>query len=460
MNTILVIDDEKLIRDSLKRLLEKNNYQVNIAETVEEAIKLIQDQAFDIILSDLRLPGAPGTSLIEQFPEIPIIIMTSYASVSSAVDAMKLGAIDYIAKPFDHTELLLMIQRIIKERQLTLENSALKNELAKDYTISGMIGDCPAMLEINNRIHKVAPMNTSILILGETGTGKELVARAIHEFSDRRTAALISINCAAIAENLIESELFGYDKGAFTGAAHDHPGLIEAANGGTLFLDEIGELSLEVQARLLRVLQENEVRRVGSTQTRLIDIRLIAATHKDIQQMVDNNLFRSDLYFRLNVFDITLPPLKERGNDIIKLAHYFLNDMVKKMAHSPVKFTPVVIKKFQDHHWPGNIREMQNIIERALILTETDEICPEHIALFKEKSGIKGNQENSENNIDKLIGHKANDSINTLSLDEYLVHFIKENKHQTETELAKQLGISRKTLWEKRNRLNIPKKQK
>ncbi|MCW8929342.1 MAG: sigma-54 dependent transcriptional regulator [Gammaproteobacteria bacterium] len=454
MNTILVIDDEKLIRDSLKRLLEKNNYQVSIAETVEEATKLIHDQAFDLILSDLRLPGAPGTSLIEQFSDIPIIIMTSYASVSSAVDAMKLGAIDYISKPFDHAELILMIQRVMKERQMALENSALKKEIAKDYTISGMIGDCPAMLDINSIIHKVAPMDTSVLILGETGTGKELVARAIHEFSDRHNSTLISINCAAIAENLIESELFGYDKGAFTGADHDHPGLIEAANGGTLFLDEIGELSLEVQARLLRVLQENEVRRVGSTQTRQIDIRLIAATHKNLQKMVDDNLFRSDLYFRLNVFDITLPPLKERGDDITKLANYFLIDMGKKMAHAPVKFSPIVLEKFKEYHWPGNIREMQNIIERALILTDTDEICPEHITLFKEitltsKDGGCGS-----------LDPEISQDLNTLSLDEYLVHFLKENKHQTETELAKQLGISRKTLWEKRHRLNIPKKAK
>jgi len=443
MNNILVVDDEKLIRDSLKRLLEKNSYQVSVAETVEEAIKLIEVHAFDLILSDLRLPGAPGTSLIEQFIDIPIIIMTSYASVNSAVDAMKRGAIDYIAKPFDHTELILMIQRIIKERKLALENTVLKKELAKDYTIKGMVGDCPAMLEINKRIQKVAPMNTSILILGETGTGKELVARAIHEYSDRHLSAMISINCASIAENLIESELFGYNKGAFTGAEADHPGLIEAADGGTLFLDEIGELSLEVQARLLRVLQENEVRRVGSTQARNVDIRLIAATHKNLPKMVDDKLFRNDLYFRLNVFDICLPPLKERGQDIIKLARHLLNDMVKKMAHSPIQFSPSVLEKFQNYSWPGNIREMQNVIERALILSEGNEISMSQITLFKEnKTAVENDAENK---------------LKAFSLDEYLVHFLNENQHKTETELAKQLGISRKTLWEKRNRLNIPK---
>ncbi len=440
MNNILVVDDETLIRNSLQRLLEKNNYQVRVAETVEDALELLEVHAFDLILSDLRLPGAPGTHLIEKVAGIPIIIMTSYASVNSAVEAMKLGAIDYIAKPFDHAELILMIQRIIKERKLALENTVLKKELAKEFTVAGMIGDCPKMQEVNNYIQKVAPMNTSILILGETGTGKELVARAIHEYSDRHSATMISINCAAIAENLIESELFGYSKGAFTGADNDHPGLIEAASGGTLFLDEIGELSLEVQARLLRVLQENEVRRVGSTQARSVDIRLIAATHKDLPKMVEEQLFRNDLYFRLNVFDICLPPLKERGDDITKLAEYLLADRVKKMARKPMSFAPDVLAHFQSYAWPGNIREMQNVIERALILSDGSCINLEHIALFEK------NKKNSE-------------SVKDLSLDDYLIHFLKENQHKTETDLAKQLGISRKTLWEKRTRLKIPKRQ-
>ena len=294
-------------------------------------------------------------------------------------------------------------------------------------------------------------MNTSILILGETGTGKELVARAIHEYSDRHASAMISINCAAIAENLIESELFGYDKGAFTGADKDHPGLIEAADGGTLFLDEIGELSLEVQARLLRVLQENEVRRVGSTQVHNVDIRLIAATHKNLVKMVDEQLFRNDLYFRLNVFEICLPPLKDRGTDIRKLANYLLDKTLKKMAHSPIKLSEEVLEKFQHYGWPGNIREMQNVIERALILSEGDEIKLDLISLFNEKDKLFNEAGNKE---------QQNTTPDSLSLNDYLIHFLNENKHQTETELAKQLGISRKTLWEKRNRLNIPKKEK
>ncbi len=447
MPTLLVVDDEPLIRESLKRLLEKNNFQVELAETVEEASQIMGRQACDLILSDLRLPGEPGTCLINQYPDIPIIIMTSYASVSSAVEAMKLGAIDYISKPFDHAELLLMIRRILKEKKLQLENTILKNELSRNYQVSGMIGDCPMMQEVNKRIHKVAPMDTSVLILGETGTGKELVARAIHEYSQRYESPLISINCAAIAENLIESELFGYNKGAFTGADKDHPGLIEAADGGTLFLDEIGELSLEVQAHLLRVLQEGEVRRVGATQSRSVDIRLIAATHKDLQQMVNKEIFRSDLYFRLNVFDIRVPLLKERGEDIIKLAKYFLQDMASKMAREPVQFSDKALTLFAQYHWPGNIREMQNVIERALILVDGNEITDEHLSLF-------GTIDASDK------AKKITDGENNLSLDDYMVHFLRVNKHLTETELARQLGISRKTLWEKRSRLKIPKRKK
>lgn len=451
MNTLLVIDDEPLIRDSLKRLLEKNNYQVLVAESVEEATQLLGKQACDLILSDLRLPGVPGTQLLEYYPDIPIIIMTSYASVSSAVEAMKQGAKDYISKPFDHTELLLMIQRILKERKLELENTVLKKELSKQHQVYGMIGDCPAMQEVNQRIHKVAPLDTSVLILGETGTGKELVARAIHEYSNRSNHSLICINCAAIAESLIESELFGYNKGAFTGADKEHPGLIEAADGGTLFLDEIGELSLDIQAHLLRVLQEGDVRRVGSTQSRKVDIRLIAATHKDLQVMVDEQKFRSDLFFRLNVFDIRLPPLKERNGDIIKLANYFLEDMLSKMAKQPMHFSAGVLALFRQYDWPGNIREMQNVIERAVILADGNEITEEQLSLFKKADS------RTQTSVSETIPDVDREK---LSLDEYLIHFLKVNEHLTETELARHLGISRKTLWEKRHRLNIPRRAK
>jgi DNA-binding NtrC family response regulator len=451
MKTILVIDDELLIRNALKRLLNRHQYQVIVAETVEEAIPLITTESLDLILTDVRLPGASGTSLLQQVTKIPIIIMSSYASINSAVDAMKLGAIDYIAKPFEHAELLTMISRIVEQQtpSLSIPIEKINKEIPiihdEHSSLMNMVGNCPALLEIKQRINKVSPMDTSILILGETGTGKELVAQAIHQLSYRQDAQLVSINCAAIAENLIESELFGYNKGAFTGAIHDQAGLIETANSGTLFLDEIGELSLEVQARLLRVLQEKEVRRVGSTQTRQVDIRLIAATHKNLAQMVNEQLFRQDLYFRLNVFELCLPPLRERGNDIMLLANHVLTQRVNKMKHEKVHFSAEVVIQFQRYAWPGNIRELQNIIERALILTDSNEINLTHIAFFNEQ---------------KVAKKVSSSMVKTLSLDQYLIHFLHQNNHQTETELARQLGISRKTLWEKRHRLKIPKKVK
>lgn len=446
MNTILVIDDEALIRKSIKRLLEKNAYQVTIAESVEQAKIFIDEKKFDLILSDLRLPGESGINLIQYCPDIPIIIMTSYASVNSAVEAMKLGAIDYIAKPFDHAELLLMIQRSLKEQKMALENSVLKKALDEKFSVQGMIGECEQMQAVNQSIKKVSSLQTTVLILGETGTGKELVARAIHQSSNRKPKVMISINCAAISENLIESELFGYSKGAFTGAHKDHPGLIEAANDGTLFLDEIGELSLDVQAKLLRVLQEKEIRRIGSNQTRKIDIRLIVATHKNLPKMIKQKEFRSDLYFRLNVFEICLPPLRERGKDIVRLAHYLLKNRAKEMACPKVKFSQQVIKKFCDYSWPGNIREMQNVIERALILVDNDMITEDYLSFF--------DTESIENNNRQIL---SNDMSDFLSLDDYLIYCLENNTDKTETDLARQLGMSRKTLWEKRNRLNIPK---
>lgn len=436
MNSILVVDDEKIIRDSIKRLLEKNHYQVSVAESVEEAVLLAEQQVFDLVLSDLRLPGAPGTELITQFSDIPIIIMTSYASVSSAVESMKMGAVDYIAKPFDHTELIMLVKRTLKQRHLEKENLALRQEIARENPVNGMIGDCDLMQEVRKRIYKVAPTDTSVLILGETGTGKELVARAIHECSRRQTSPLISINCAAIAENLIESELFGYEKGAFTGADKNHAGLIEAADGGTLFLDEIGELPVEAQARLLRVLQEKEIRRLGSVKSRQVDIRLIAATHRDLQQMVAGHEFRSDLYYRLNVFEITVPPLRERKNDLPQLANALLDKISHQLAKSPISLSSDAAMVFANYNWPGNVRELENIIERAVILMDGNTLLPEHLPALEQP------------------GKKAEPDMQNLSLDDYFIQFVQLNEHKmTEIELANQLGISRKTLWERRNRL-------
>ncbi|MBE0511060.1 MAG: sigma-54 dependent transcriptional regulator [Chromatiales bacterium] len=443
MKQILIIEDEAIIRQSLKRLLQRNGYGVCEAASIPQAEAENSLEDFDLIIADLRLPGPPGTEVIEKATGVPVLIMTSYASVRSAVDAMKLGAVDYIAKPFDHDELLLTLERVLKQSNLERQNQALKSDLSRNYPVSGMIGNSPQMQEVFSRISRVAPTDATVLIMGESGTGKELVARAVHEQSPRRQAPLITVNCAAIPENLIESELFGHEKGAFTGANETHHGLVEAAHGGTLFLDEIGELPQEAQARLLRVLQEGEIRRVGSTRSRLVDVRLIAATNRDLKQLVEQGQFRADLYFRLHVMEILLPPLRERGDDISELATRLLERACKRLNRPTMAFDASCIQTMQHYHWPGNVREMENVIERAVILADGQTI---HTQLL----GLQIKQETApESEHDKL------------SLDEYFIQFVREHETKmNETELAKQLGISRKTLWERRNRLGIPRQRR
>ena len=443
MKQILIIEDEAIIRQSLKRLLQRNGYAVSEAASIPQAEEENSLGDFDLIIADLRLPGPPGTDVIEKAPEVPVLIMTSYASVRSAVEAIKLGAIDYVAKPFDQDELLLTLERVLKQTNIKRQNAALKSDLSRRYPVGGMIGTSQVMQEVFSRIARVAPTDATVLILGESGTGKELVARAVHEQSPRKQAPLITVNCAAIPENLIESELFGHEKGAFTGANETHHGLVEAAHGGTLFLDEIGELPHEAQARLLRVLQEGEIRRVGSTRSRHVDIRLIAATNRDLKQLVEQGEFRSDLYFRLHVMEILLPPLRERGDDIKELAERLLERACKRMNRPAMHFTAAAIDTMSAYHWPGNVREMENVVERAVILTDELHIEPELLAL------------------QTLPHSETRPSTDKLSLDEYFIQFVRDNEaHMTETDLAKQLGVSRKTLWERRNRLGLQRQKR
>ncbi|MCH2347949.1 MAG: sigma-54 dependent transcriptional regulator, partial [Pseudomonadales bacterium] len=308
MNQVLVVEDEVVIRSALKRLLERHKYQVSEAGTVKESLEKYDLDKFDVVISDLRLPGAPGTDIIKT-TKTPVLIMTSYSSIRSAIDSMKMGAVDYIAKPFEHNEIIETLSRIIRERATPDKEGKIDSEEPQP-PIHGMIGSCPQMMELFRRIRKVAQTNSTVLINGESGTGKELVARAIHNLSDRKDQQMNSVNCAAIPENLIESELFGHEKGAFTGATATRTGLVEAANHSTLFLDEIGELPLEAQARLLRVLQENEIRKVGSVQSKKVDVRLVVATHRDLKQLVADGYFREDLYYRINVMALLIPPLR------------------------------------------------------------------------------------------------------------------------------------------------------
>ena len=446
MSQLLIVDDEAVIRASLKRLLERHGHEVQTADSVEQALAMNVLEQADLIISDLRLPGAAGTALIEHAAGVPVLIMTSFASIRSAVDAVKSGAADYIAKPFDHDDMLLTIDRILRDhRQGRAVTTPSRS--APEPTDSGLIGDCEAMQALQRRIARVAPLSTTVLIHGESGTGKELVARALHEQSGRQGAPLISVNCAAIPDTLIESELFGYEKGAFTGAQGLRKGLVEAADGGTLFLDEIGELPLEAQARLLRLLQEKEVRRLGATQARKVDVRLVAATHRNLRQLAAEGRFREDLFFRLNVVELTLPPLRERGDDILKLADILLTRAIARIGSGPLSFSDCAREALRSYPWPGNVRELENAIERAVILAETPVITPELLAIDLARP--------REDLNDTLSEPPAG-----LSLEDYFQHFVLEHQDQmSETELAQKLGISRKTLWDRRQRLGIPRRR-
>ncbi|HSC74930.1 MAG TPA: sigma-54 dependent transcriptional regulator, partial [Pseudomonadales bacterium] len=412
-------------------------FEVVEAGSVAEAL-ILQPETFDLVISDLRLPGAPGTDLLSRCGNTPVIIMTSYASMRSAVDAMKLGAVDYIAKPFDHDEMLNTVRRVLGQGAAVSRQSPQDiMNTGEGESLPGVIGDSPAMHALYNKISKVAPTDAAVLICGETGTGKELIANAIHRASPRGNQTLICVNCAAIPENLIEAELFGHEKGAFTGANQAREGLIAAADGGTLFLDEIGELPLEAQARLLRVLQEGEVRAIGSVTSRKVSVRLIAATHRDLLKMCSENTFREDLYFRINVVQLNLPALRERGGDILLIARLLLTRYCEKLARPRLVFSKTAEQAILDYPWPGNVRELDNIIQRAVILCDhAGELGVEQLELRQ----------------------SAETKAPAASLEDYFVRFVLDHQGElSETEIALRLGISRKNLWERRQKMGIPR---
>ncbi|MBX2808061.1 MAG: sigma-54 dependent transcriptional regulator [Cellvibrionaceae bacterium] len=454
MNKILIVEDEAIIRMALRKLLERHGYDVREAGSVKEATSKHNVDNYDIIISDLRLPGEQGTALIDLAANTPVLIMTSYASLRSAVDSMRMGAVDYIAKPFDHQEMLDTVKRILEDSNARYRNTA--DSQSRDTHSGEMIGDSAIMQDLYKRIEQVAPTDATVLIHGETGTGKELAARAIHTASQRNKHPLICINCAAIPENLIESELFGHEKGAFTGAANSRDGLVLAANGGSLFLDEIGELPMEAQARLLRVLQEGEVRPVGSVDTRKVDVRLIAATHRDLNQRCKEGLFREDLYFRLNVIQLQIPPLRNRGKDILNLAEALITRYAAAYNKPRSRLSIEAIKAINTYQWPGNVRELENAIQRAIILCEQgQDITHDLLALDSstENTSPSDNKQPSDSGVSPAAEAPEN-----LSLEDYFQHFVIENQDSmSETELAKQLGVSRKCLWERRQKFGIPR---
>ncbi|WP_127556152.1 sigma-54-dependent transcriptional regulator [Saccharospirillum alexandrii] len=467
MSDILVVEDESIIRSALKRLLERHQYQVIEAESVTEASQHDLGR-FDLIITDLRLPGAPGTDLIDMAGDVPVLIMTSYASMRSAVDAMKMGAVDYIAKPFDHEEMVRTVGRIVsthRQQRVQHESGDSQPEVSHHQphsTLGDLVGSCDAMQRLYHRIRRVAPADITVLIHGESGTGKELAARAIHQHSPRHDQPMISVNCAAIPESLIESELFGHEKGAFTGATAARQGLVEAAEGGSLFLDEIGELPMEAQARLLRVIQESEVRRVGSVNSRTVDVRLIAATHRNLKQLVKEGRFREDLYYRLQVIEVTLPPLRERGQDVVEIAEHLIAKHARRLKlDGPVLLSKDARDAMLHYDWPGNVRELENAIQRSLILSEGGEITLDEMGLDQEDWKIPDTLVSEEAPTASPGINSHSQDVDDLSLEDYFQHFVLEHQEgMSETELAQKLGISRKCLWERRQRLGIPRPKK
>jgi DNA-binding NtrC family response regulator len=382
---ILLVEDKDSLRAMLRHALEAQGHTVVEARDQVEAEAALQTTRPAIVLSDLRLPEGDGFGVLRAAkdlePELPVIVMTAFGSIQDAVTAMKQGALDFLAKPVDPDHLLLMVERALAQRRLTTENILLKEELAQRRGAPQIVGDDPKLKAVSMSLHRAAATDTTVLIEGESGTGKELFARALHALSPRADGPFVAINCAAIPETLLETELFGYEKGAFTGAANRKPGKFELAHRGTLFLDEIGDLPLTLQAKILRALEEKRFERVGGTSPLQVDVRVVAATNRNLKAAVAARQYREDLYFRLSVFPITIPPLRERSNDVATLARYFIEKYCRDLNKKPLMLSPAAEDALRAYPWPGNVRELQNCIERAVILTEGDTIHPQYLNL-------------------------------------------------------------------------------
>ncbi|PWU08841.1 MAG: two-component system response regulator [Terriglobia bacterium] len=380
---ILVVEDEEKLRRVIELQLTAAGFDVDKAATAEEGIKIV-DRA-DLVLSDLRLPRMNGLQFLSQIrlqnAQVPVVMMTAYGSVETAVESMKAGATDFLLKPFSLDHLMQVVNKALEVRDLRDENRKLKEELGRRYEYDNIIGRSEAMQEIFATVERVAPSRATVLLAGESGVGKDLIARAIHFRSPRRDRPLVKINCTAIPENLMESELFGYEKGAFTGAVGSKPGKFEQADTGTVFLDEIGDVPAVIQVKLLRILQEREFERLGSNVTRHIDVRVIAATNQDLRAALEQGTFREDLYYRLNVVPINIPPLRERKQDISFLANHFLRKLAPDAGREIDSISDAAMEKLVNYHWPGNVRELENVIERALILCRGQQLEPEDIKL-------------------------------------------------------------------------------
>ena len=443
---VLIVEDDQKMNQALLHIISKEGYSAQSVDSGEKALEQIKDTRFDLIISDLKLPGIDGRQLLKATKQydadILFVIITAYGTVDTAVSAMKEGAEDYILKPFDMEELRLVIKKTMEKRELFLNNIRLQRQLEKKYTFENIIGTSEAMMTVFKTINYVKDSKATVLIRGETGTGKELVARAIHFNSDKASNPYLPVNCAALNENLLASELFGHVKGAFTGAISDKIGLFEAANGGTIFFDEIGDIGTGLQQTFLRALENGEIQPIGSFERKKVAVRIIAATNKNLEAMVDQGSFRKDLYYRLNVVIIDLPPLRDRKGDIGILAHHFLKQYSAQNNKTIHRISQDVFRLLEDYSWPGNVRELENIIERATLFEVSHEITLDSlppsltISPLDTKSfskDIKSLEQLSKNHIIKVL----------------------ETTNQNKTQASKLLGIDRSTLWRIMNRLEM-----
>ena len=385
--SILVIDDSRAVRENLSELLTAEGYDVDSCADGREALQVLQEHIYDVVLTDLSMPEVDGMAVLsylaEHFPETSCIIITGYGTIKTAVAAMRLGAYDYLCKPVETQEILMVIERALEHQRLCRENIRLKKQLREKFGFDNIVGTSELMVHVFDLIRKVADTDSTVLILGESGTGKELVARAIHYHGQRQANPLIPVNCAAIPEDLLESELFGHEKGSFTHAIRTRIGRFEQAHGGTIFLDEIGDMSPNLQVKILRVLQDRQFERIGGNRTIKVDIRVIAATNQDLKQLVQAGKFREDLYYRLNVIPIRLPPLRERRSDIPLLVNHFIQEFSRKKKKNLRRVTPEAMRRLSEYDWPGNVRELENLMERLVILSDDEALdvkdLPEHL---------------------------------------------------------------------------------
>ena len=450
---LLVVDDEKNMRLSLETVLRAEGYDVRLADSAEAGLTALKNEECFLVISDARLGGMSGYEFLKalkvRFNELPVIMITAYATPKLAVEAIKSGAIDYLAKPFEPDELLHAVARCAERWQLLAENAALRKRAGEIYSLTDIIGESPKVRELRQLIETVAPTDATVLILGESGTGKELIAGAMHSLSSRRSQSYIRINCAAIPETLLESELFGHEKGAFTGAHRQKPGRVEEADGGTIFLDEIGDMSRPLQAKLLRFLEDGTFTRVGGTQELHVHVRLIAATNRNIIEAIKQNQFREDLFHRLNVMQFRPPALRDRGNDILLLAQHFLKQFSLRLGKNVVSISEPARQALLSHSWPGNVRELRNVIERAVILEASSEVQASSLPDFELEQRLRKASNSATSGAQGSLG----DALVTFER-QLILDALSQNDFNL-SRAAQQLDITRHALRYRMSRLNI-----